>query len=204
MSLESLSFVEAGFDPGEALQVGSAASAESFQVSQNGAKKQPSTPATTAADGVWARVRAATLARSGLYTGLAGSAVLGCVAVLVSSVHVQWPGLALTLACATTLGLYSRRPVTTVERLALGIPAVSLIAVSCVLAQQGNQPMRLAALVALLAATVSFAAIGIAHRASQPGTRWQTLLAYMAYLSTAALIPLALWVVGGYGRLGIA
>jgi hypothetical protein len=64
--------------------------------------------------------------------------------------------------------------------------------------------MPLAALVALLAATVSFAAIGIAHRASQPGTRWQTLLAYMAYLSTAALIPLALWVVGGYGRLGIA
>jgi hypothetical protein len=128
----------------------------------------------------------------------------GCVAVLISPMQVHWPGLALTFACATTLGLYARRPSTTVERLALGIPAVSLIAVSCVLAQHGKQPIPMVALVVLLAATIAFAAIGTAHRASQPGTRWQTLLAYMTYLSTAALIPLALWVVGVYGRLGIA
>jgi type VII secretion integral membrane protein EccD len=171
--------------------------------SQAAEPKQIDTVTPPAVEGVWARVQSATLTRSGLCAGLAVSAGLGASVVLLSPDPVQWSGLAFALGCAATLGLYTQRPVTAVERAALGIPAVALTVFSCVRAQDGSQPIPLAAFGALLVATVVFAVIGASARAGRPPERVRTLLAYLSYLTTAALIPLALWVVGAYGRLGI-
>jgi type VII secretion integral membrane protein EccD len=157
-----------------------------------------------ASEGVWARVRAETLTRSALYTGLAVSAGLGVWAILTSVGPVQWSGLAFALGCAATLGLYTQRPATAVERAGLAVPAVTITVLSCVLAHEGNQPMRVAAFAALLTAVAGFAAIGASIRAGRLPARLTVVLAYLSYLMTAALIPLALWVVGAYGRWGIA
>jgi type VII secretion integral membrane protein EccD len=180
-----------------------ATSANRLTSPQAAEPKQIDTVTTPAVEGVWARVRSETLTRSALYTGLAVSAGLGVWAVLTPLGPVQWSGLAFALGCAATLGLYTQRPVTAVERAGLAIPAVTLSVLSCVLAQHGSQPMPLAAFGALLAATVVFAVIGASARPGRLPERLKTVLAYLTYLTTAALIPLALWVAGGYGRLGI-
>jgi type VII secretion integral membrane protein EccD len=154
-------------------------------------------PAT--GDGVWARVRSATLTRSALYTGLAAAAGFGASTVLVSSQRVQLPGLCLAIACAATLGLFTRRPVTAIEQAGLAIPAVILLVFSCARAQDGGQPVGLVGLGVLMMATVVFVVIGSTARAG----RARTMVAYLTYTSTAALTPLALWVIGVFPRLGI-
>jgi type VII secretion integral membrane protein EccD len=180
-----------------------ATSANRLTSPQAAEPKQIDTVTPPAVEGVWARVRAETLTRSALYTGLTVSAGLGVWAVLTSRGPVQWSGLAFALGCAATLGLYTQRPVTAVERAGLALPAVAILVLSCVLAQEGSQPMPLAGFGALLAATVAFAVIGASARAGRMPERLKTVLAYLNYLMTAALIPLALWVAGAYGRWGI-
>lgn len=150
-------------------------------------------------DGVWARVRSATLTRSALYTGLAAAAGFGASTVLVSSQRVQLPGLSFAIACAATLGLFTRRPAAAIEQAGLAIPAVILLVFSCARAQDGGQPVGLVGLGVLMMATVVFVVIGSTARAG----RARTMVAYLTYASTAALIPLALWVIGVFPRLGI-
>jgi len=152
-----------------------------------------------AGDGVWARVRSATLTRSALYTGLAAAAGFGASTVLVSSQRVQLPGLCFAIACAAALGLFTRRPVTAIEQAGLAVPAVILLVFSCARAQDGGQPVGLVGLAVLMTATVVFAVIGSTARAG----RARTMVGYLTYTSTAALIPLALWVIGVFPRLGI-
>jgi type VII secretion integral membrane protein EccD len=190
-------------NPPASRQRDDATPAKPSQQKREGEPEQIEAAAASGAESVWAHVRSAMLTRSGFYTGLAGSAALGACVVLLSPVHVQWSGLAFASACAVTLGLYAQRSVAAAERAALVIPTLALIVLTGVLAQQGNQPMSLAALIVLLAATVSSAAAGATSRADRAGRRSQTLLAYLTYLSTAALIPLALWVAGAYDRLGL-
>ncbi|WP_309241826.1 type VII secretion integral membrane protein EccD [Mycobacterium sp. AZCC_0083] len=157
----------------------------------------------SAANDVWAGVRRATVTRSGVYAGLTVSAGLGTALVLHSSAQVQWSELAFASVCAATLGLYTLRPATAVERAALGVPAAVVGAASCAQAYDAVQPIRLAAFGALLVITVLFAVIGSSGWADPPPARVRTGLAYLSYLSTAAVIPLALWVSGAYGRLGV-
>jgi type VII secretion integral membrane protein EccD len=156
-----------------------------------------------AAEDVWARIRSATLTRSGVYAGLAINAGVGASVVLLSSHPARWPGLAFSAVCAAMLGLCTQRLDSAAERAALGIPAVALAVITCVRAQDGSPPMPLVAFSALLTATVVFAVIGACARAGWPAGPVRTLLAYSSYLATAALIPLALWVAGAYERLGI-
>jgi ABC-type nitrate/sulfonate/bicarbonate transport system permease component len=123
---------------------------------------------------------------------------------LLSSAHLQWPALTFALVCGATLGLYAMRLVTHLDRAALAIPVVALLVLICAAAQEGSQPMPLAAFVALLTAIVASAVIG-ARRPRKPARKGpRNVLAYATYLGTAALIPAALWVSGVYGRLGIA
>ncbi len=151
-----------------------------------------------AAETVWARVESGTLTRSALYTGLAVSGALGAVVVLTSSARVHWSGLAFALGCAAAFGFHTQQPATAVERAGLAIPAVALTVVSCVLAQNGSQPIPIASFGALLAIAVVFAVIGAAGRPGRQLKRLKISLAYLTYLITAALIPLALWAIGGY------
>ncbi|OBJ12623.1 type VII secretion integral membrane protein EccD [Mycobacterium sp. 1482292.6] len=153
---------------------------------------------------VWARVRSETFTRSALYAGLALSAGLGAVVVLISVRPVRWSGAIFALACAATLALHSQRPITVVERAALAAPAVALTVLSCLLAQNGSRPISIVTFGALLVMAVVFAVIGATARPGRAPQRLQALLAYLHYLVVAALIPLALWVVDGYERWGSA
>ncbi|WP_445161745.1 type VII secretion integral membrane protein EccD [Mycobacterium sp. Dal123C01] len=166
--------------------------------------KSTDTVTPPGAEDIWARVRSETLTRSALYTGLAVSAGLGVLAVLTSAGPIRWPSLTFALSCAAALGLYVQRPNTKAERAGLAIPAAALTILSCALAQGGNQPMPLVAFGVLLTTALVFASIGTSASAGRLGARSRMALAYLAYMITAALIPLAMWVVGVYGRLSIA
>ncbi|MEE6179147.1 type VII secretion integral membrane protein EccD [Mycobacterium sp. 050134] len=163
-------------------------------------------PDHAAAEDLWARRRSDEVARAAWRAGLASSAALGALAVLrphgpvQPALPVQWPGLAFAAGCAATLGLYALQSSNAAERAALSVPAAALAVTSCALAQAGSQPLRLTAFGLLLATT---AAVAVAGPARVRG-RLATAAAYGAYLSTAALIPLALWATGAYVRLGIA
>lgn len=171
----------------------------------DGDTQGPDESAPTAEE-VWERVRSATLTRSALYAGLATSAALGGAVVLRSHGTVQWSTLVFALACAATLGLFTRRPDTAFERAGLAAPAIALLAFTGWAAQAAHQPIPLVGLGVLLAFAVAFAVVGMVQPSGadadvQPG-RTATVLAYLDYSVSVALFPLALWVVGVYGRMG--
>jgi len=63
--------------------------------------------------------------------------------------------------------------------------------------------MPLIAFILLLVAIVTSSVIAARSRGDRLSRRSQKVLDYFTYLCTAAVIPLALWVVGAYQRLGI-
>lgn len=169
--------------------------------------RRHSVPAVSAippgAEGIWVSLRAATLTRSAIYTGLAVSAGLGTLPVVESAGPVRWPALIFALTCAAALGLYSRRPVTAEEKAGLAVPAAALAVLSCAQAQGGGPSMPPIAWSVLLTTTMVVVLIGMNTPARRLRACPKTLSAYLTYLSTAALIPLAIWAAGGYERLGI-
>lgn len=193
----------ARFTPARETDGEDAVVAEPFRSPQTPEPTRTGAAPPAAVEDVWARVRSATLTRAALYAGLSISAGLGALVVLPSPAPAHWPGLAFALCCAATLGLYSQRPATTVERAAMGIPAVALTISNCLCVQRAAPPIPLAAFGTLLAISIVFAVIGFNASLGRPRERVRTLLAYLTYLTTAALVPLALWAVGAYPRLGI-
>jgi type VII secretion integral membrane protein EccD len=155
------------------------------------------------AQDVWARVESETSTRSALYTGLAFSAGLGALVVLASP-GPRWCGLAFAWGCAAAMGCYTQRPATVAERAGLAIPAAGLLVLSCTVAQGGSQPMPIAAFGALLATAVVFAAVGATGKPGRQPDWLKTALAHLTYVTTASLIPLALWAVGAYAPGGFA
>lgn len=167
------------------------------------AKAAPAEDSGTAmptAETVWAKVHAAALTRSALLAGFAASAAVA-VTVLLRHAAVTWSAFAFGLACAAVLGLRCRIPETWVERLALAVPAVALLVIACAVAQDGRDPIPVTAVGVLMAVAVAAAAAGLA---GDEGGRHRvtTLLAYLEYLAVGSLLPLAVWVLGLYERLG--
>lgn len=158
---------------------------------------------TPTAEGVWARVRTALVTRSALYAGFASAAAVGAAAVLEAQVPPHWSGLVFALVCAAALGLYTRRVTAALERVSLVGPAVALLGYACWAAQDGTQPLPLVAFAILLVVAVATAVVGMVVPDHESPTRVTTLLRYLDYVASAALIPLALWVAGVYSRLGI-
>ncbi|PQM45272.1 hypothetical protein C1Y40_04557 [Mycobacterium talmoniae] len=153
------------------------------------------------AEAVWAKVHSAALTRSALLTGLAATAAAANAVLLRDAGVVRWAAFAFALTCSAVLGLRSRVPDTWVERAGLAVPAVVLVAITCAIAQNGLAPIPVVALGVVLAIAVGAVVAGL----SASGGRLQrpaTLLAYLEYVGVAALLPLALWVVGVYERLG--
>jgi hypothetical protein len=150
------------------------------------------------AEQVWARVRAAQLTRAGLLAGLAVVVVVSAAVLL--STRTTFSTFIFALACAAVLGLRSRRAPAWHERAALAVPAVGLTLIACALSQSGAEPLRLAG-VGLLVAVAALAILaGLVVRRS----RWaSTSAAYLEYVAVAALVPLALWPLGVYDRLGL-
>lgn len=153
------------------------------------------------AEAVWNQVRAASLTRAALWTGLATTVAVAVIVVLHRQVSVGWPALAFAWAVAAVLGLRSRVPDTWFERAGAAVPGLALLMVSCVIAQDGKAPIALTAVGVLLAVAAGAALLGIL----EPGRgsdKLSTVLNYLEYVAVAALIPLAMWVVGIYDSLG--
>lgn len=153
------------------------------------------------AEAVWNRAKSASVTRAGLLTGLAAAAAV-CVTLLLRTV-VDWPAFVFALAVAAALALRSRTFHSWFERAAVAIPAVVILVTTCVTAQNGSAPMPLAALGVLLSVAVGAACAGLMMPTNGAPRRVDTLLSYAEYLAVGSLIPLALWVVGVYQRLGI-
>jgi type VII secretion integral membrane protein EccD len=153
------------------------------------------------AEEVWARVRSAALTRAGLLAGLA-TVVVVSAAVLLSARN-GWPPLTFAMVCASVLALRSRRAGTVPERVALAAPATALVLIACVQAQSGAGWVPLGG-VGVLVALAFLAALAGLVVASGRRPRWApTATAYLEYAAVAALIPLALWPLGVYDRLGL-
>lgn len=153
------------------------------------------------AEEVWGRVRSVALTRAGLLAGLAAVVVAGACVILI--VEIGWPALAFASACAVVLALRGRRAATVPERIALAVPALALVLIECVVAQSGTGPVRYAGVGVLVALALAATIAGLVV-ASGRRPRWvSTAAAYLEYTAAAALIPLALWPLGMYDRLGL-
>jgi type VII secretion integral membrane protein EccD len=150
------------------------------------------------AEQVWARVRAVALARAGLLTGLAVVVAMGDAVLL--NARTELSAFIFALVCGGVLMLRSRRVPTWPERAALAVPAVALVLVACVLSQSGAASLRFVGVGVLvaLAALATVAGLGVGRG------RWMSIAtAYLEYATVAALVPLALWPLGVYERLGL-
>lgn len=170
---------------------------------------EPSAPTTgdsgtmmPTAEQVWTRAKSAAVTRAALLSGFASAATVYVLLLVRGGPTADWPEFVFALAGAAVLALRSRVYATGFERAALAVPAVALVIGTCVTAQGGTRPMPEVALGVLLAVALGGALSGLKKSGSGPFSRAATLLAYLDYLAVGSLIPLALWVVGVYQRLG--
>lgn len=166
-------------------------------------KEGDSGTAMPTAEAVWNRAKFAAITRAGLLTGLAAPAAVYTMLLLCSGGAPGWPAFAFTLTVAAVLAMRSRTFGTWFERAATAVPAVVILVSTCVVAQNGAGPMPLVALGVLLVVAVGAAVAGVVMPAGGSPHRVATVLSYLDYVGVASLIPLALWVVGVYQRLGL-
>lgn len=155
------------------------------------------------AETVWNRAKSAAVIRAGLLTGLAAGAVVHVTLLLRSGSVADWSVFTLALSVAAVLALRSRTFDSWFERASVATPAVVILVVTCVAAQNGPMPVPLVSLGVLLAVAVGAACAGLMMPSGGVPHRVATLLSYAEYLAVGSLIPLALWVVGVYQRLGL-
>lgn len=164
----------------------------------NGAEPGAAMPS---AEQVWARVRSAALTRAGLLVGLAAVVVVG--ATMLLRIEPGWPAFVFALACAAVLALRSRSGSTVAERAALAVPATALLLIGCVLAQGGVGPLRLGGVGVLVAVALVAVLAGLAVSGGRRPGWVSTAAVYLEYASAAALMPLALWPLEAFDRLGL-
>lgn len=157
-----------------------------------------SAAAMPSAEQVWARVRAVQLTRAGMLAGLAVVVLIGAAVLL--STRTELSAFIFALACAAVLALRSRRARTWPERAALAVPAGALTLTTCVLSQAGAAPLRLAGVGVLAAVAVLAIFAGLVPSRDR---RVSTAAAYLEYVAVAGLVPLALWPLRVYDRLGL-
>jgi type VII secretion integral membrane protein EccD len=152
-------------------------------------------------DEVWARLRAASALRAGLWAGLAIAAAAG--ALLLAHIEPGWPALAFALVTATVLALRARKGRTAAERAVVAVPAVVVVLLACTQAIHGEHGLPYAGLGVLAVVGVAAAATGLRLRAAPVSNRVRTAEAYLDYAAVAALVPLAVWVLGWFERPGL-
>ncbi|MEV0672993.1 type VII secretion integral membrane protein EccD [Mycobacterium sp. NPDC050441] len=160
------------------------------------AGQAPSGTPMPSAEQVWARVHSAVLTRSGLLAGAAAVALIAATALM--RVETGWAAFAFALICAAVLALHARRAATWPERVALAVPALGLVLITCVQAQSGVWLLQLTGVVVLAAVAVG----GVGRVAVRDSRRLRAAMVYLEYVAVAAVIPLALWPLGLYERLG--
>jgi type VII secretion integral membrane protein EccD len=154
------------------------------------------------AEEVWASVRSRVLTRAGLLAGL--STIVVVAASVLLRTHTGWPALMFGVVCGAVLALRSRRAPTVFEQAALGVPGMALFLIVCVQAQAGADSVRLGGLGVLVGIAVVATLAGLVVAGGRLPTWVQTVAAYLDYVAVAALMPLALWPLGIYDRLGLS
>lgn len=155
------------------------------------------------AEAVQARVNAAALTGSALLLGLSATLVAAGTGLLRTGGGVGWPEFAFTLCCTAVLALRSRFSRTWKERTAAAVPALALAAVTCWYAQSGVEPLPVVAVAVALTIVAGAVLLGLTNGTSRSANDRRTrLLGYLDYLTVGALLPLAVWAVGGYQHLG--
>ncbi|OBK18460.1 type VII secretion integral membrane protein EccD [Mycobacterium asiaticum] len=154
------------------------------------------------AEAVWTKGKRAAITRAALLSGLAAAATVYVTLLTHSRAAMDWSVLVFALTCAAVLALRSRCFDTWFERGALAVPAVALVVIVCAAGQHGSRPMPEVVLGVLLAVGVGAALSGLGGSSGGPSSRLRTLLAYLDYLAVGSLIPLALWALGVYQRVG--
>ncbi|MGV9800135.1 type VII secretion integral membrane protein EccD [Mycobacterium sp. NPDC003449] len=152
------------------------------------------------AEQVWARVHSAVLTRSGLLAGLATAVLVGSVVLI--GVDPGWAAFAFAMVCAAVLALRCRRADTWPERAALAAPALVLVLTACVRAQSAARPLQYAGVAVLAVLVVAGVLAGVLTAGGARPGRLRSAAAYLEYLAAAALLPLALWPIGLYERMG--
>ncbi|HJQ58940.1 MAG TPA: type VII secretion integral membrane protein EccD [Vineibacter sp.] len=156
--------------------------------------------AMPSAEEVWARVRSAALTRAGLQSGLAAVVVVGATVLLRTRTELS--AFTFALVCAAVIALRSRRASTWMERAALAGPATALILVACVQSQAGPPQLQMTGVGVLVAVAALASYAGVVASQGRGGPRVSTAAAYADYIAVASLVPLALWPLGVYDRLG--
>jgi hypothetical protein len=152
------------------------------------------------AEEVWARVHSAALTRAGLLAGLAFVVVVA--AVLLLRAVSFWPAFVFALNCAAVLALQSRKVRTVPERAGLAVPATALVLIACGQVQGASEPLRVTGVVVLVVTAAVAIVSGLIVTGGR-APRWTpTVSAYLEYIAVAALVPVALWPLGIYDRLG--
>ncbi|GFG67522.1 type VII secretion integral membrane protein EccD [Mycobacterium kubicae] len=175
-----------------------------FQPTASKKHEDHSGVAMPTAEAVWAKAKSAAITRAALLSGLAAAVAVSVTLLLGGRAPVRWPLFALALACAAVLAIQTRRLDTWFERGAVAVPGLAIVVGTCVLAQRGVNPMPVAALGILLAVAIGAATAGLAQAGGRASGRLATLLAYCEYVAVGSLLPLALWVLGVYQRLGLS
>ncbi|MEU9805357.1 type VII secretion integral membrane protein EccD [Mycobacterium sp. NPDC050853] len=174
-----------------------------FQRSQKDSQgEENSAESVPTAESVRERVRLAETTRSAFFAGFAVTAGIGIAVTLRPASQVSWAALALAAAVAGVLGLRARLRTAGIERAVLGVPAVAIVVMACVLAQSGPTLIGLVTFGVLLGLGVTAALIGAVLAGGRRAPRLTTSLSYLEYLLLASLIPLGLWVAGAYRHFG--
>ena len=152
------------------------------------------------AEEVWAGVRSAALARAGLLGGLAVVAIVGAAVLLRT--NIGWPAVAFGLVCSSVLALQTRRVDTAAERATLGVSALTAVLSVGVLAQSGAVALSLVGVLLLVAVAAVAIMVGLTVGKGKRYRRIRTAVAYLDYLTVAAILPTALWPLGFYEWVG--
>ncbi|MBA0046162.1 type VII secretion integral membrane protein EccD [Mycobacteroides sp. LB1] len=144
------------------------------------------------------RVKMAVATRSALFSGLGIAAGSGIVVSLSPASQVAWAPMVLAALVAGVLGLRARPRLAGFEKASLGVPAVAITILTCVLAQSGSTLIGVVAFGVLLGLGVVAALVGVLFAGGRRMGRLTAGLAYVEYLMVASLIPVGLWVAGAY------
>ncbi|ORA36232.1 type VII secretion integral membrane protein EccD [Mycobacterium aquaticum] len=150
------------------------------------------------AEEVMRRGRDAAAVRCGLYTAAGASLALG-VEVL-SRAATDLVSLTFMMLCGIVFALRLRAARSAAERTVLLTFGVVVVLRAVTAATFGSLPATIFGLVALGALLVGGAVIGVLATTPEPTLRqrWELLSDYVGYVAVAALIPVALGVVGMY------
>ncbi|KWX23517.1 hypothetical protein AFM11_14710 [Mycolicibacterium wolinskyi] len=152
------------------------------------------------ADEIRERGRAAVSVRAALYVGCGAALVSGMALLLTPWGQPRWPDLAFGALCAVVFGLRVRLCRSAAEQSGVLLTAAVAIIITCVAATAGPPEFAATGLAGLGLIVAGGAATAVFMGPARSRRR-DRALDYLNYLAVAALVPVALAVLGLYTQL---